>query len=144
MQRFIYTFFNNGTGTYKSSIWGYNAIGLVENTGADGVTIVKLLSNTSLEMRFGVTLQDEDLSNVLVLALGIDLQLVETLEEARSTTWEWVTDGLYQEPVSFTWEFSDDLIMLYFPDFEMTLDIAIIENEFILKQREPDILLIKE
>jgi len=70
--------------------------------------------------------------------LGCEVQVVPfkfvpTLDEARNVDWGWSSlEELGLEAEEFTWEFSDDLIELSFPDYEFSLSIEIDEAGSIL------------
>ena len=113
MNRSIFTFAQDGTGTQMSEIFGSIKIGLGTETGVQVPFGNFLVPLYGVETEIGAEVQ-----------LGLDLQFAETLEEARNTVWEWV--AVTAAPDSFTWEFLDDSIRLSFQETSRTL---IIENE---------------
>jgi len=134
MLREIYTFNDDGTGSFSYSILGNIVTGVQTRRGV-------VVPIGPFEMNYG----DAGLRRGTEVQFGMNLQGAVTIEETRNIAWEWVPTAPDQEPESFTWEHTDDLLKVSFTavEHEVSFNIENSENGFILVFQQ-DIILYKD
>jgi len=137
MNREIYTFASDGTGTYISNLFGYHARGEITRNG--------MISNFGTSIQFTLNSTGDQGPPGTEVYFGTNFRGAPTLEEARNAAWEWVANESGQEPYTFNWKLTDDLVEISFIGFEyeITFNLVNSENGFALIN-EPDIIFYKE